>query len=53
MSKKMLIVGGVAGGASAALGLEDLMRKPKSLCLKETNIFPLLIAGSPITLEKQ
>ena len=40
---KVIIVGGVAGGASAATDYEDLMKKLKSLLLKEVVMFPMLI----------
>lgn len=51
MSKKYVIVGGVAGGATAAATDSDVLtNQPRLSCLRRDRMFLLPTADFPITL---
>lgn len=53
MSQKLIIVGGVAGGATAAARLRRISEDVEIVLIERGNIYHLLIADCLITLEKQ
>ena len=48
---KVIIVGGVAGGATAAARIRRLMNMQKLLCMKDPDTYPMRIVGFHIILE--
>ena len=48
MEKKIIVVGGVAGGATAVARMRRLDENAEIICSKKEHTFPLLIAAYPI-----
>ena len=48
---KVVIVGGVAGGATAAARIRRLDEHAEILCLKDPDTYPMRIVGFHIILE--